>query len=209
MIALEVASALAFLHTHNIVHRDVKTGTRRTGNEPRSGVPLMLGVPAPLVRPATENVLMTRDMVVKLCDFGFAREVSDLHNPNQYTFCGPSGHTLPSERDAGKVLRAAVCTCLPAPRPGSEFFEAPEIMFCMDYDERVDIFSYGARSPVLVGSAPPSLTRLRPWRSGAKASRTGNLRADQPDGPERDGVHPRRAGLWDQPVRPPPHARHA
>ncbi len=26
---------------------------------------------------------------------------------------------------------------------GSEWFEAPEIMFCMDYDYRVDIFSYG------------------------------------------------------------------
>jgi len=26
---------------------------------------------------------------------------------------------------------------------GSEFFEAPEIMFCMDYDERIDVFSFG------------------------------------------------------------------
>jgi len=26
---------------------------------------------------------------------------------------------------------------------GSEWFEAPEIMFCMEYDERIDVFSYG------------------------------------------------------------------
>ena len=33
---------------------------------------------------------MTRDMVVKLCDFGLAREVAALRDPNQYTFCGKS-----------------------------------------------------------------------------------------------------------------------
>lgn len=49
-----------------------------------------------------------------MADFGFAREVSSLKRPNHYTICG------------------------------SEFFEAPEIMFCLDYDERVDIFSYGS-----------------------------------------------------------------
>jgi len=26
---------------------------------------------------------------------------------------------------------------------GSEWFEAPEIMFCVEYDETIDIFSYG------------------------------------------------------------------
>ncbi len=56
---------------------------------------------------------MTKDLKVKLCDFGFAREFNSTKQPNNYTFCG------------------------------SEFFEAPEIMFCMDYDERVDTFSYG------------------------------------------------------------------
>ena len=29
-------------------------------------------------------------------------------------------------------------------------------MFCMDYDERVDIFSYGTRSPCALG--PPGLS---------------------------------------------------
>ena len=40
-----------------------------------------------------ENVLMTRDMAVKLCDFGLAREVAALRDPNQYTFVGPCART--------------------------------------------------------------------------------------------------------------------
>ena len=85
------------------MHRDVKTGI---------AVPFCALSPTEIV-PA-ENVLINRDQVVKMADFGFAREVSSLKRPNHYTICG------------------------------SEFFEAPEIMFCLDYDERVDIFSYGS-----------------------------------------------------------------
>ena len=36
---------------------------------------------------------MTRDMAVKLCDFGLAREVAALRDPNQYTFVGPCART--------------------------------------------------------------------------------------------------------------------
>ena len=41
---------------------------------------------------------------------------------------------------------------------GSEWFEAPEIMFCIDYDERIDIFSYGLVLCEILSRQSPSLT---------------------------------------------------
>jgi serine/threonine protein kinase len=127
-MAIEVAKALDHLHSLNIVHRDVKTGAAP------STCPTLTAPCTDVCARRTENVLMTADLVVKLCDFGFAREVAALRDPHQYTYCGAMS------------VRARFTTATDAvlPWPGSEFFEAPEIMFCMDYDERVDVFSYGA-----------------------------------------------------------------
>lgn len=44
---------------------------------------------------------------------------------------------------------------------GSEWFEAPEIMFCMDYDERIDIFSYGVVLCELIARKAPSMSIFR------------------------------------------------
>ena len=44
---------------------------------------------------------------------------------------------------------------------GSEWFEAPEIMFCMDYDERIDIFSYGVVLCEIVSRQAPSMSVFR------------------------------------------------
>lgn len=76
-VALEIASALNYLHRNQFIHRDVKT----------------------------ENVLLEQDGTAKLCDFGFSRTAGDDERSRGMTFCG------------------------------SEWFEAPEIMFCVDYDE--------------------------------------------------------------------------
>jgi len=49
---------------------------------------------------------------------------------------------------------------------GSEFFEAPEIMFCMDYDERVDIFSYGMVLCEVISRVPPSMVHFKRTNPG-------------------------------------------
>jgi serine/threonine protein kinase len=81
-IAIGCARALAYMHSLQLIHRDIKT----------------------------ENVLMSADGTPKLCDFGFAR-VWD------------------------KTKMMTMC--------GTDEFMAPEIMFGMQYDEKVDVYSFG------------------------------------------------------------------
>lgn len=99
-VALQVASALAYLHRNHFIHRDVKT----------------------------ENVLLDENNDAKLCDFGFSRTAGGDDKKKGMTFCG------------------------------SEWFEAPEIMFCMDYDERIDVFSYGVILCELVSRKEPGMS---------------------------------------------------
>lgn len=55
-IIWQTIQALAYCHQHNCIHRDVKP----------------------------ENILLTKDLVVKLCDFGFARILSPGENYTDY-----------------------------------------------------------------------------------------------------------------------------
>jgi len=74
---------------------------------------------------------MDGNLNVKVADFGFAREVDSSNAKLNLTFCG------------------------------SEFFEAPEIMFCMDYDERIDIFSYGMVLCEVISRKHPSVSTFK------------------------------------------------
>jgi len=81
-VILGCARALAYMHSLQLIHRDIKT----------------------------ENVLMASDGTPKLCDFGFARVW-----------------------DKSKMM--TMC--------GTDEFMAPEIIFGMQYDEKVDVYSFG------------------------------------------------------------------
>ena len=80
----QIVAALNYLHSKNILHRDLKC----------------------------ENILLNEDMKPLLTDFGFAKCVRNLHDPNE-TYCGSSAYA-PIEILKGKnkhVSKAVVQRC--------------------------------------------------------------------------------------------------
>jgi len=129
--SIQVAISLEYLHKTRIIHRDVKT----------------------------ENILVEEAThTCKLCDFGFSRWV--LFSPFS-PFRGPPQlnlHLGKKKKKKFKFKRSSSTETKRMTFVGSEWFEAPEIMFCIDYDERIDIFSYGMVLCEILSRQPPSLT---------------------------------------------------
>ena len=61
---IQIVNAVYYLHQHNIIHRDIKP----------------------------ENILISEDDTIKLCDFGWAKE---LTLENRKTFCGTAEYMAP------------------------------------------------------------------------------------------------------------------
>ncbi|KAI7817186.1 kinase-like domain-containing protein [Gamsiella multidivaricata] len=84
--AIDISLALAYLHHKNIIHRDLKG----------------------------ENLLISENMRIKVCDFGFSRvEAKDDNEMRRISYCGTDGYM------------------------------APEILLGEDFDCSVDVFSFG------------------------------------------------------------------
>ncbi|KAF9997926.1 hypothetical protein BGZ79_008387 [Entomortierella chlamydospora] len=84
--AIDISLALAYLHHKNIIHRDLKG----------------------------ENLLISENMRIKVCDFGFSRlEARDDDEMRRISYCGTDGYM------------------------------APEILLGEDFDCSVDVFSFG------------------------------------------------------------------
>jgi len=66
-MANDVASAVSFLHSKNIIHRDIKS----------------------------ENLLLSEGWDVKLCDFGLARSVTEPKKKQRMTLCGTDDFMAP------------------------------------------------------------------------------------------------------------------
>jgi len=84
-MAYDVAHALSHLHSKKMIHRDIKS----------------------------DNLLISENWNVKLCDFGLSRTVTEPKKKQRMTLCG------------------------------TDDFMAPEVTLGMDYDSACDIFSYG------------------------------------------------------------------
>ncbi|KAF8926100.1 hypothetical protein BGZ47_002897 [Haplosporangium gracile] len=84
--AIDISLALAYLHHKNIIHRDLKG----------------------------ENLLISENMRIKVCDFGFSRvEAKNAAEMSRISYCGTDGYM------------------------------APEILLGEDFDCSVDVFSFG------------------------------------------------------------------
>lgn len=77
----------------------------------------------------SSNILLDKDCRAKLCDFGFATEI------DSYATTAPANGNSNGGADDSKARRKSYC--------GTDAYMAPEMFLDEDYDESVDIFSYG------------------------------------------------------------------
>ncbi|KAI3653012.1 hypothetical protein MP228_002437 [Amoeboaphelidium protococcarum] len=101
--AIDIARAIAYLHSKGIIHRDLKL----------------------------ENLLLTENRRVKVCDFGFSRIIDEFASAGS----GQSKLAVPANNNR-RDRKLSFC--------GTDGYMAPEIILCMDnYDMSVDVFSFG------------------------------------------------------------------
>jgi hypothetical protein len=93
-IALQIATACYYLHSKNVIHRDLKS----------------------------QNILIGENFKVKLCDLGLA---TIIENKKRMTICG------------------------------THEWMAPEIALENEYDEKVDVFSFGIVLTEMITNQPP------------------------------------------------------
>ncbi|KAF1323543.1 Tkl/lisk/lisk-dd1 protein kinase, partial [Globisporangium splendens] len=94
-IALDAAMGVAFLHSQQVIHRDIKSS----------------------------NILLDTNYRAKLCDFGFAMDMK------------ASAQHDDEDEAQGKARRKSYC--------GTDAYMAPEMFLDEDYNESVDVFSFG------------------------------------------------------------------
>ncbi|CEL94310.1 unnamed protein product [Vitrella brassicaformis CCMP3155] len=157
--------SLAFIHRHNVIHRDVKAEN------------LVLAHPS---RPDT----------VKLIDFGCAVIMTPPKaSPSPSPRASPRGSPSPSptmrgmERGRSDKRHRTVCPAAIEPSPGGFIsgtpgWIAPEVLHGHSYNSRVDCFGAGVLCFVLVGGYHPFLAS--DIRTTLRNNRSGNIEFGHP-----------------------------
>jgi serine/threonine protein kinase len=101
-VATQIASALAAAHAANIVHRDIKP----------------------------ENIIVRHDGLVKVLDFGLAKQIESTPAHDASTTPMPNPDTRRFETDPGVLM-------------GTVRYMSPEQTSGLHVDSRTDIFSFG------------------------------------------------------------------
>jgi serine/threonine protein kinase len=134
-VALQIATALAAAHEAGIIHRDIKP----------------------------ENVMMRRDGLVKVLDFGLAK-LAPLRNAD-FGLRNEEAETLrqsPSDNPQSKI-RIPQST-LPGIVMGTPRYMSPEQARGEKVDARTDIFSFGVMLYEMIAGVPPFAGRRRARR---------------------------------------------
>ncbi|EGD83226.1 TKL/LISK/LIMK protein kinase [Salpingoeca rosetta] len=121
-IALDIAAGMTYLHSVKVIHRDLKS----------------------------ENCLIRHDGSAVVADFGLARVMegevlSSAHTPTHTSGLRRRTMAMATPLDAG-AMRPRSMTVV-----GTPYFMAPELLLGMDYNESVDVFSFGILLCELIG----------------------------------------------------------
>uniref|UniRef100_M4BGQ2 Mitogen-activated protein kinase n=1 Tax=Hyaloperonospora arabidopsidis (strain Emoy2) TaxID=559515 RepID=M4BGQ2_HYAAE len=105
-ITYQLLCGLRYVHSAHVVHRDVKPS----------------------------NVLINRDCLVKLCDFGLARGI----DMRPVTLNGKDGNDTPSSQDGELVLDDALTEYVV-----TRWYRAPELLLASRYSTAIDLWAVG------------------------------------------------------------------
>ncbi|CAI5744608.1 unnamed protein product [Peronospora destructor] len=105
-ITYQILCGLRYVHSAHIIHRDVKPS----------------------------NVLINRDCLVKLCDFGLARGI-DIRNA---TPSSVDGSSTPSSQDGEPTLDEALTEYVV-----TRWYRAPELLLASRYSTAIDLWAVG------------------------------------------------------------------
>lgn len=121
-ILYQVLCGLLYMHSAGVIHRDLK--------------------------PA--NILLNEDVSVKICDFGLAREYTQLSGVTK-----PTSSTKSKEESLSSLQRTLTHHVV------TRYYRAPELLVLTDYHQSADVWSIGCIAAELLQMIKDNQTNYR------------------------------------------------